>query len=199
MYRNKSEAAYEYSYDYQFKPIKLKQGFTNASVNLEVSSATKNINFQTFDANFQESTYVADDVITFEKLLPDMIAFTHERPFARTIKPSTKRPVWGFFILVFLLFARLHIKTIKSSAHLKPIDILFYVLVGLLVVPFISTIINMIYQALAYAIIDAEQMDNRSTFFGFVAFMLLFLIIAPFYSAFIYYNYYENRGREASR
>lgn len=190
-YRDRSGITYEYSYDYRFIPIKLKQGSTNTSIHLNFDGITENVNVETFDDNYEKFTGIADDVLTFKKPLPDMVSYTYKRQFSGLVKVLVKGPFLGFFILFCVLAARWHIREIKKSSDLKFSSIIGYILIASLFIPFISIVSYTLYEFLVYTVIDAEIIDDMSTFFGTIAYFVLLLILAPFYAVFIYSKYYK--------
>lgn len=191
-YRDTNRLTYQYSYDYSFDPIKLKQDFTNTTVNLNFDGAIEDVSFQMFPDSKQGLT---NSRFIFKETLPEAIKFSYQRQFPSWVKMLVKGPALGFFIIFYVLFAWWHIKEVKKLSAPKPSSILGYVLIASIFIPFISIIAYTLYRWLAYFIIKAQVIEDMLIIFGFLGYVMLFLLLAPFYSAFIYYRYYKNKEK----
>lgn len=195
-YRDTNALIYDYNYDYSFDPIKLKQNFANTTVSLNFDGDIEKVNFQVFPDSERNLIELANNTITFEEDLPETINFSYQRQFPTWVEALVKGPALGFFILFCVLAARWHIKEIRKTSDLKLSSILGYISIASIFIPFISIIAYTIYRFLAYTIIKAQVIDDMLTVFGFLAYIILFLCLAPFYLAFIYYKYSKNRNKK---
>lgn len=197
-YRDNNELTYEYSYDYSFKPIKLKQNLASTTVNLNFQGAIENVSMQVFANGFQDLTGVSNGTVTFRETLPDTIYLSYQRQFSDLVETLIVWPIFGVFILLYIIFSRWHIKSIKDASHSKPLSILWYVLMGSVLVPLASITFIVLNESLIYKAIGAQKIEDMRHFFGFFSYIILFLILAPFYSIFIYIRYYRSSIRRTS-
>lgn len=191
-YRDTNELTYAYNFDYSFDPIKLKQGFARTRVNLNFDGDIEDVSFQVFPDSKQDLSNLKNSTISFEETLPEGINFSYQRQFPTWVKLLVRGPAVGFFTILCGLFAWWHIKEIKKLSDSKPASILGYILVASIFIPFISTLTYTLYRLLAYTIIKAQLIEDMFIVFGFLAYVILFLFLAPFYSIFIYYKYYKS-------
>lgn len=192
-YRDNNELTYEYSYSYSFEPIKLKQDFASTTVHLTFDGDIEDVSFQVVPDVKQDLTRATNIGIVFDENLPDVVIFSYQRQFSDWVKILVIGPSLGFFILFYIVFIRWHTKAVKNMSNLKPLSTLWYVLSGSMLVPLISMTCYVLYESLAYNLMGEQKIDDMRNFFGLLAYVMLFLCLAPFYSAFIYFKYYKNK------
>lgn len=191
-YRDTSQLTYEYNYDYSFDPIRLKQGFANTTIRLNFDGPIENVSFQIFPDSKQDLTSIKEGAFTFKEDLPESIDFGYQRQFPAWVRVLVRGPAVGFFMLFCVLAARWHISEIKRTSDLKFSSIIGYMLIASVFIPFVSIFAYTLYECLAYSVIKAVIIDDMSKVFGTLAYVVLFLLLAPFYSLFIYYKYYRS-------